>query len=177
MRAIAGIAIDTLTDAKNRSGPAQRITSRSRSRQIPSTTPVAGFPPPQGRLSLAALKRSIHEEFFIQVIEAAIRTRDSAFIGSDHYFRGKGYTFGGDRAGKPTRMELEAALKKAVPVMVRVLKAMIKLVRTNSPVVVSIGCQHRRWGRFILFTVYLPGHSKTKSFWRPQILANSSYTS
>ena len=44
-------------------------------RQFPSATSVAGFPP-KGRQSLAALRRSIHEEFFIQVIEAAIRTRD-----------------------------------------------------------------------------------------------------
>ncbi len=44
-------------------------------RQFPSATPMAGFTP-QGRQSLAALRRSIHEEFFIQVIEAAIRTRD-----------------------------------------------------------------------------------------------------
>ncbi len=40
-----------------------------------SPNPVAGFPP-KGRPSLAAVRRAIHEELFIQVIEAAIRIRD-----------------------------------------------------------------------------------------------------
>jgi hypothetical protein len=42
---------------------------------FPPATPVGGFPP-KGRQSLAALRRSIHEEFFIQVFDAAIRIRD-----------------------------------------------------------------------------------------------------
>ena len=36
-------------------------------RQFPSATSGGGFPPLSPRQSLAALRRSIHEEFFIQV--------------------------------------------------------------------------------------------------------------